>query len=174
MDDLDVILRTSQALENHYEGDEDWSMSPFRWLLSLPPGTKGKVGRILVEEWAKEAGLESYPVTEDNQHYLMINGFRVQVKTSRLWKTGIYKFQQIRDRDYDFCLFLGVSPHDLHMWLVPKDVIDVHVIGQLGQHTGADSSETFWVEARPAFVSPWLAPYGNSLEDARFVLSRWE
>ena len=64
-------------------------------------------------------------------------------------------------------LCLGISPADVHVWLIPKEALDMHVIGQLGQHTGSDSLETYWFDAGPGAVQPWLEPYGNQLADAR-------
>jgi hypothetical protein len=166
LDDFERLARESDRMAVDYPERLDWNASPFAWILTLPSATRGKVGRDLVAAWAYAAGFDVQRVSEDRQLYVVINGHKVQVKLSTLWKTGIYRFQQIRDRDYDYCLLIGLSPHDVHAWLVPKSALDEYVIGHLGQHTGADSNETYWLDAGPNAVAPWLEPFGNRLEDA--------
>jgi hypothetical protein len=170
-EDFEHMVQASMDLAIEHPEIQDWEGSPFEWILAVPPGTRGKVGRQLVAAWAKKSGFPVRMVTEDKQLYLQIGGQLVQVKMSTLWKSGIYRFQQIRDKDYDYCLCLGISPRDVHVWLLPKEALDLHVIGQLGQHTGADSLETYWFDAGPGAVQPWLEPYGNQLSDAREQLA---
>lgn len=169
-DDLERMVQVSLELAAEHREIDDWEGSPFAWILAVPPGTRGKVGRQLVAAWAQKAGFRVRSGNRDGQLLLDINGLLVQVKMSTLWKSGIYRFQQIRDRDYDFCLCLGISPNDVHVWLIPKEVLDTYVIGQRGQHTGANSDETYWFDAGPRDVEHWLGPYGNQLSDARAAL----
>ncbi|RPE76006.1 MULTISPECIES: hypothetical protein [unclassified Frondihabitans] len=138
----------------------------------MPPVKRGAVGRRLVERWARQSGFEATVWTsEDRQIYLLINGFRVQVKLSTLWQSGFYRFQQIRDREYDFCLLLGLSPTTVHAWLVPKDALDVHVIGHLGQHTGSQAKETAWLTVYPSDPPQWLTWFGDDLDNVAQMLT---
>ena len=169
-EDFDVIAGTSTALQSQYFDNGDWEGSPFAWLTTLPSATSGKMGRLLVAEWGRSIGMSVEAVTLEHQHYLKMDDQLVQIKLSTLWRDGFYRFQQIRDRDYDFCLCLGISPFDAHIWVVPKAQLDEHVIGVSGQHTGADSQETFWFDAGPGSVANWLRPFGNQFSDAREIL----
>ena len=44
----------------------------------------------------------------------------MEIKFSTLWKSGVYKFQQIRDQEYDAMVLLGISPFSAACWIVPK------------------------------------------------------
>ncbi|MDA8399734.1 MAG: hypothetical protein M0008_06755 [Actinomycetota bacterium] len=55
----------------------------------------------------------------------------MEIKVSTLWQSGVYKFQQIRDQEYDYLLYLGVPPFDAHAWLLPKSVLFEHVIAHM-------------------------------------------
>jgi hypothetical protein len=167
----DLLAAVSSELATSYPETRDWDGSPFKWMLSVPSATRGKIGRDLVATWAAEAGFVVGIEYRNNQPYLIVNGARVVVKTSTLWRSGVYRFQQIKDRDYDFCLCLGISPNQVHAWLIPKFVLDAEVIGHRGQHTGAGASETSWIHAGPNSGSTWLEPYGDSLDDAGEILA---
>jgi len=72
-------------------------------VLTLPSGSKGKLGKRLVYQWCALKGL-SIDSSPDSEADMLINGHRVEIKFSTLWKTGIYKFQQIRDQNYEYCV----------------------------------------------------------------------
>jgi hypothetical protein len=134
-----------RSLEKEYSG---WEGSPFEWILWLPPGTKGKLGKKLVLQWC---ALEDLAVDKcpDSEADMLINGHRVEVKFSTLWKNGIYKFQQIRDQNYEYSICLGISPFNVHCWVISKKILKEHVIGHLGQHTGSRGKETAWFPVNP-------------------------
>jgi len=170
-DGFTELSAVASGLADMYRPSPAWRGSPFKWVQSLPPGRRGAVGRQLFQQWARNQGLQAETHTSpDRQIFVVANGAQVQVKLSTLWRNGFYRFQQIRDRDFDFCLFLGLSPQSVHAWLVPKEVLDVHVIGHLGQHTGAGASETAWVTVYPKEVPGWLEPFGGSLERVHSML----
>ena len=93
------------------------------------------------------------------------------IKFSTLWKSGGYKFQQIRDQNYDFVFALGISPFDAHAWVIPKAVLKRHVIGHMGQHTGAAATDTSWLSVKVGEEPHWLMECGGSLTKARDVLA---
>lgn len=83
---------------------------------------------------------------------------------------GFYKFQQIRDQNYDMIVCLGVSPFDAHCWAMTKD----EVMGRCGrpdgeglphQHGGQAGTDTCWLTVDPAAAHAWLKPHGGSLGD---------
>lgn len=163
--DFEYLKEVLCRLEAQHPGTQEWDESPFKWVLPLPPATKGAIGRELVRIWAYSLGVFPRQVIKNNQIYLDLNGIMIQVKFSTLWDSGYYRFQQIRDRDYDYCLCFGLAPMDMNAWLIPKEALDLHVIGTKGQHTGAGSDETWWLEISPTIQEPWLSDFGNQLAD---------
>lgn len=174
IEDPEVLLLASiaGALQGDYSpaGADPWLGSPFEWIKKTPSSRRrGKIGEQLVAGWSAAKGLDvvASPDTEADR---IIHGYRVEVKFSTIWESGIYKFQQVRDQDYDFAFCLGVAPYDAHAWLLPKSVLMQHVIGHLGQHTGASATDTAWFGFAPSQPLPWLKGFGGSLAGVWDVL----
>lgn len=171
---LDPQLLTAAAeVEAQYAPphDDPWQNSPFRFLRTLPSRSRGAAAEAIVERWATARGLEVR--RPGSTHYdRVINGHRVEIKMSTLWSNGVYRFQQIRNQDYDHVLCLGISPRTVHAWLAPKPVLATHVIGVLGQHTGADGTDTAWFAVTPHDPPDWLAPYGPTLDRVANLLTQ--
>jgi hypothetical protein len=161
--DLEFLTLILGGLESKHPGTRAWDDSPFKWVLTQPSATKGSIARQLVTAWANLHGLFPLQVSKDNQMYLELDDALIQVKFSTLWDTGYYRFQQIREKDYDYCLCFGLAPFDMNAWLIPKALLDTHVIGTKGQHTGAGSGETWWLEISPRGGEPWLEECGGQL-----------
>lgn len=140
-----------QDLEKDYLG---WRDSPFEWVLRLPAGSKGL----------------SVDRSPDSQADMLVNGHRIELKTSTLWKSGIYKFQQIRDQNYEYVICLGISPFQAHCWVISKTILLKHVIGHMGQHTGVGGQDTSWITVNPNRPPSWLVPCGGGLDQAYLVL----
>lgn len=122
--------------------------------------------------WASVSGknLENHGV--DNQRFLSSKGVVYQVKSSTMWKTGRYRFQQFRKGPYDHVIMLGIAPRDMHIWVVPKNVVETHISGSNGRHTGARAAETDWYEVDPNAVPGWLQEWGGTLHAARRIFSQ--
>lgn len=100
----------------------------------------------------------------------MIGGRRFEIKLSTRWESGVYKFQQFHDQDYEYAICLGISPQVVHCWVISKVELLKHVIGHTPQHTGAGGTDTFWLSF-PADQHPvWLEPFGGSLARALEIL----
>ena len=149
--------------------DEAWEGSPFQWIRVLPSGSKGKFGKQLVASWCAAKGL-LIDSSGDPEADFLINKHRVEIKFSTLWKSGIYKFQQIRDQNYEYIICLGISPFEAHCWVINKDILNQYVIGHLPQHTGAGATETFWLQVYPNNPPDWLRECGGTLDEAFKVL----
>jgi hypothetical protein len=149
----------------------EWVDSPFKWIINLPPGTKGKLGIKLIQQWCALKGL-SIDKSPDSEADLLINNHRVEVKLSTLWKKGIYKFQQIRDQNYEYIICLGISPHDAHCWVISKKKLKEKVIGHMGQHTGKEGKETSWLTIQPKNPPEWINYYGGSLSEAFEIIKK--
>ena len=120
----------------------------------------------MVERYCEAHDL-SVSASPDSEADRIIEGRRVEIKSSTLWETGIYKFQQIRDQDYEFVICLGSSPFAVHCWVIPKDII---MENTTGQHGGKTAKDTGWLSFRPESPPEWLAPYGGSLSAALVLL----
>ncbi len=168
--DFNLLASAANYIKKDLEKDyAAWKDSPFEWVLKLPAGSKGKLGKHLIYQWCAVKAL-SVDRSPDSQADMLVNGHRVEVKFSTLWKTGIYKFQQIRNQDYEYAICLGVSPFEAHCWVISKILLQKYVIGHMGQHTGIDGQDTSWLTVDPKKPLEWLLKCGGSLDEAYFVL----
>lgn len=171
--EVKALALISGAIEGQYvvDGQDPWDGSPFKWIKGLSSRAIGAVGEKLVAGWAEAKGFE-VTRTGDSEADRIIAGHRIEIKFSTLWANGGFKFQQIRDQDYDYCFCLGVSPFDAHAWLIPKEVLRKHVIGHMGQHTGAEGSDTAWLGFQVGEEYEWMKPYGGRLDDVKRLLDQ--
>jgi len=169
--EVQALAAIAATIEPDYarDADDPWNGSPFQWILSLPSRSRGAVGEALVAGWCAAKGFDVVR-SPDSQADRVIAGKRVEVKFSTLWKSGVFKFQQIRDQNYDYCFCLGLSPFDAQAWLLPKDILHQYVIGHMGQHTGAGGQDTAWLGFQATSPYAWMAPYGDRLADVRSLL----
>lgn len=169
--DAQWLAAISLSMSADYRKEDSWAGSPFAWILETPSRTKGAIGEKLVAAWAASKGFDVVR-SPSSQADRIINGHRIEIKFSTLWKSGGFKFQQIRDQEYDFCLCLGVSPFDAQAWLIPKSVLSQRVIGVMGQHTGGGGTETAWLGFPASSPYPWLAEHGGRLGDVARQIAR--
>ena len=167
-------FRFLASIANHIKEDfkvpdDPWAESDIVWIKNLAPGSKGRLGVNLIRAWCGAKGL-SVDFSGDPEADLLINSHRVEIKFSTLWKSGIYKFQQLRDQNYAFAVCLGVSPFDAHCWVISKEILLQNVIGHTPQHTGASGTETFWFSVIPDEPQDWLQECGGTLDQAFGVL----
>lgn len=169
--EFQALSNISLAIQPEYAATEDdpWIGSPFQWILATPSRTRGAIGERLVAGWCAAKGADVLRSTNSDADRV-INGHRMEVKFSTLWKTGVYKFQQIRNQDYDHLIALGVSPFRAHCWVLPKSILLEHVIGHMGQHTGASGQDTAWLSFDADHPYPWMKPYGGTLAEAWDVI----
>lgn len=168
--DFELLASAANFIKQEFEREQsEWTSSPFEWVLNLPSGSKGKLGKRLVYQWCAIKGL-SIDSSPDSDADMLVNKHRVEIKFSTLWKTGIYKFQQLRDQNYEYSILLGVSPFEAHCWVVSKKILKNYVIGHMGQHTGFTGQETAWLTVNPHSPPEWLAECGGTLDQAYLVL----
>ncbi|MCY4437411.1 MAG: hypothetical protein OXE05_08795 [Chloroflexi bacterium] len=174
IDDPNVKLLASiaQSLREDYfdpEEEEAWRGSPFSWIRERPSRQVGKIGEQLVAGWcaAKDLNVLRSPDAEADR---IIEEKRVEIKYSRLWKSGRYVFQQFRDQDYEYAICLGLSPFTAHCWVISKPTLLQHVIGHRPQHRGQEGGDTFWLHVIPDSQEPWLQRCGGKLADAFGIL----
>ena len=169
--DVQLLAGLATTLAPDYAAgpNDPWRGSPFKWILSLPSRTKGAVGEALVAGWAAAKGFDVLR-NPDSEADRVVEGHRIEIKFSTLWKSGGFKFQQIRDQKYDYCFCLGISPFDAQAWLLPKAVLYTHVIGHMGQHTGATGRDTSWLGFQAHEPYHWMSEHGDRLSDVERLL----
>jgi hypothetical protein len=171
-EDVRILAALSSAIAPDYAAapDDPWVGSPFEWILRVPSRSKGAIGENLVAGWAASKGFD-VTRSHNSDADRIINGQRIEIKLSTLWKRNSdFKFQQIRDQEYDFALCIGISPFDAQAWLLPKEVLREFVIGHMGQHTGAGGSDTSWIGFPANSPYDWMKPYGERLSDVAKLL----
>lgn len=170
-----LLATIAGTLKDDYLGKEDkrWEESPFGWIKFRPSSQKGKIAEQLVAGYCAAKGLDvvSSPDTDADR---VIAGRRVEIKSSTLWQSGIYKFQQLRDQNYEFAVCLGISPFDAHCWVIAKAALYEHVIGHTPQHTGIGGTDTFWISVTVSQPPEWLRSCGGRLADAYRIMRRWQ
>jgi hypothetical protein len=97
----------------------------------------------------------------------IVNGVNLEIKFSTLWQGGGYKFQQLRDQDYEFVFCLGISPERVHAWLIPKGIAWNHASPQ---HGGSGGTDTRWFGFQAANPPQWMSEFGGSLSDVLALL----
>src|SRR5574339_707323 len=156
--EFELLASAAKFIKQEFMKNESiWSESPFQWVLTLPSASKGKLGKRLIYQLCALKGL-SIDSSPDSQADMMINGHRVEIKFSTLWESGIYKFQQVRDQNYEYAVCLGISPLEAHCWVISKKILRQYVIGHMGQHTGSTGLETAWFAVNPQSPPNWLLP----------------
>ena len=170
--EFELFATAAQFIRPDFQKEKpQWTDSPFAWITTLPSATKGKLGSRLVKQWCTLQGL-SIGTSPDSEADLLINNHRVEVKFSTLWDSGIYKFQQIRDQNYEYIICLGISPHNVHCWVIDKATLKEKVIGHMGQHTGKSGKETSWLAINPDSPFEWLNNFGGNLSNPFSVLKK--
>lgn len=156
----------SKVKNNHSKKNDIWKSSPFKWIKECSSRKIGAIGEQILSNFLENYGID-VKRSPDSSCDRIINGKRVEIKTSTLWSSGLYKFQQIRDQDYDYIILFGISPNEIHFWLIDKKTIikmwkTDGIIS--GQHTGKAASETAWITLTPDNTDNNFKMFGNSVE----------
>lgn len=153
-------------------GNADWIGSPFEWILKRAPRQKGAIGERLVSEYLSRLGfvVERSPDVEADR---VVRGHRIEIKMSSQWETKSFKFQQLRDQNYDFVICLGLCPFDAYCWVLPKsEVMKRWADGDIvSQHGGAKGADTAWLQVDPNNPPDWLTRWGGRLASVAPLMS---
>jgi len=167
--DFEMLVATANYIQKDLEKkSEQWKDSPFEWVLLLPARKKGKLAEHLVASWCASNGIYSQRPKSTSSVSLMMNNCTVAIKFSTLWTNGTYRFQQIREKGYDFVICFGISPHAAHCWFFSRE----HILNNATeQHKGAKGSE-YWTTINPNKPPEWAKDSGGTLEQALNELKR--
>jgi len=173
--EVDILASCSRTLQSEYQEAQDasWDGSPFAWIKTRPSRQVGTIGEKLVAGFLATKGFDVVR-SPDAQADRIIAGQRAEIKMSTLWKSGSYRFQQLRDQNYEFAVCLGLSPFDAHCWVLPKTLIlyQWSAGGISSQHGGRSGSDTAWLHVLPDTIPDWLHRWGGSLSDAVRVITQ--
>lgn len=174
--ELELLVQISNNLKSQYEGESNpWEGSAFAWIKGgIASRTKGKVGELLVQNFLQSQGF-SVSASAGTDSDLSVDGRKVEIKLSTLWNGGFYKFQQIRQQEYDILFCLGISPNDAYAWVVAKSDIQWDTMSH--QHGGQRGTDTWWIRCEPANCPhDWLRPSDGDLSkicgELKRVMSR--
>ena len=167
-DDFAFVARLSAELQEEMLDDsaDVWMASPFAWIREQPSARKGAIAVAILRTWATDSGLTTTRA-KNSDHDLIIEELKIEVKLSTLWANGDFRFQQLRDQDYEHVCLLGLEPQAVRLWIVPKTVVLDHA---RGQHTGESGRDTAWLNFKAASPPSWLNSYGSTLSAARRYL----
>ena len=172
--EVQILAALATTLQADYAKDDlPWHGSPFAWIKTRKSRQVGAIGEKLMSGYFATKGF-NVTRSSNSDADRIIEGKRIEVKFSTLWATGSYKFQQLRDQDYDYAICLGVSPFDAHCWVIDKAEIIRRWRARDGitsQHGGAAGSDTGWLTVDPSAIPAWLQSRGGSLRQAVAVLS---
>lgn len=168
------LAHASQTLQKDYARRGGiWEGSPFAWIGPRPPRQKGALCERLVSSYLEARGfhIARSPDTEADR---LVDGVRMEIKSSTLWEGGFYQFQQLRDQNYRFVLCLGISPFDAHCWAIPKGVVmERWRSGAIAsQHGGRRGKDTAWLKVTPGEAPGWLRKWGGSPAQAAAIVAR--
>ncbi len=161
--DVKLLVNLAETIKKDYiDEDNAWKDSPFEWIKSKSSRQIGKIGEQLISDWCKAKGFD-VARPHDSEADRIISGWRFEIKFSTLWKQGVFKFQQIRDQNYDFLICLGLEPFNAKCWLIPKKTLYEHVIGHTPQHKGQAGTDTYWLSFPADSPPKWLNECGGTL-----------
>jgi len=161
-EDIKKLIIISRDLEDTEDEKGDfWKNSPFEWIVRLPPRSKGKFAAEIIINWLAR---EDVIVTREkitNEEIIILNGTRIAVKYSSLWRDGeFYQFQQIKSDGPEYILCFGISPFAVHCWIIEKELAMTY--GSI-QHKGSE----YWLQIYPNRNEDWLVGKGGSLTSAK-------
>ncbi len=157
--ELKKIIRITSGIEDKSEKKNDiWKNSPFEWITNLPARSKGKIAREIIIKWLSSEGITIEREKGTNEN-LIINNKSLAIKFSSMWANNKYQFQQIRAEGPGYVICFGISPFDVHCWVIPKEIA---IENGSVQHRGAKGSE-YWLTIDPSQVESWVHQYGGSL-----------
>lgn len=173
--EVKFLASLAHTLEADYVSKEQklWAGSPFHWIKTRPSRQVGTIGEALVSGWSAAKGFDvQKPLS--SEHDRIIEGIKVEIKFSTLWSNNTsFKFQQIRDQDYEYAFLLGIAPFDAKAWFVPKKELTQDRPPHLRpQHGGASGRDTRWLSIPYEQAPSWLSVFGGTLSSVKELITK--
>lgn len=142
-----------------------WADSPFKWLKLRGNKKIGTCAVRWIKEWCDSKKIKA-TITDggDQEADLIIGKARIEVCVSTTSATdgGRWAFQNLKSKhNFDYVLCLGLRPHGMRCWLVPKEVILEHAKGQQG---GKKETLTKMLDVAPENPPYWIREHGGFLK----------
>ena len=156
------LIKTNAFVDISNNKSEYWDGSlfaPFRQISSSR--TKGAKGELMVAQLMSSLGhkvpynnkgkpKKTLPFINATDYDIEVDGYKVEVKTSTAWNEtdNDFKFQQIRNQDYDRIVFQGLNNNNAKVWWATKDDVVKHLFNdnKYRQHGGKDGGqELYWI-----------------------------
>jgi hypothetical protein len=163
--DFHQLVRLAEPLVSRYDDicSPEWEQSPIGWIRQVSSALKrGKIGEELVMGWARAQGLDVQQ-RRHRGHDCVIEGLELEVKTSLRWNNDRFVFLGLRDFTYDGVVLLGLEPNEVHLWIVPKQVLWEHAKEQTRGASGHGSKWLSFIASNPP---TWLHGWGGSFAEA--------
>tara|TARA_B110000858_G_C17536816_1_gene351739 strand:- start:16 stop:537 length:522 start_codon:yes stop_codon:yes gene_type:complete len=148
-------LAVYDVIQNH--NDERYLDSEFLTLKNLSSKAKGAKFEQIVEEMLELKGHEVTGSKIGSDADRCVDGEHIEIKGSFMWKgTDTFRFQQIRDQNYEFVVFLFVYPTHISLKAAYKQdvmsfITETNSKGEFihNQHGGKKvNSGTYFIDAR--------------------------
>jgi len=145
-----------------------WDDSKFEQFRQFHSSRKGAQGEQFVADILESMGYAVHrskkgkacrPAGGSSDYDLLVNDLRVEVKASTAWdeNPNNFKWQQIRNQQYDRIVFMGVNPNEAWMWWASKLDLEAHIFGrdEYRQHAGKDGNqELYWIASNDNIPVP--------------------
>ncbi len=148
-----MLAASITHLQEAFEENNPWYNSPFEWVLDANRQQKSLIVSRLFETWCKHNGF-SFEKLGDAEDLCIINGYQIAVKFCMLLDDGMYRFQPIRNDDYDYVLCIGISPEQAHGWVFEREAV-------IGKSIYSETSDQ--IHVNPKSLDAWLSDCGGSL-----------
>lgn len=157
------VLAANQVAQRSLVGKPrttTWDTSPFRWLAGETPLRKAAAALVFL----KEVAAPVIRLSDSDLPSCLASGTATfKVKISCQWSNGQLAFEQIQDEPYSHLAMLGILPHDVMLWVLPKaDALRISKV----QHSG----DSRWIRVQPRRCSD-LSRYGGPLEEGLKILA---
>ena len=169
-------VKMSNAYKDHIKKMKNsaWNGSMFELHKNLSPKAKGAWGERLtcdiLESYGAtvprdKKGKNKKPKGAGSDYDVWVNDKKIEVKTSFAWDEEPDKFvwQQIRDQDYEYIVFIGVNPGECKAWWATKEDIVNNIFGrnEYRQHGGnSGEQDLYWIQTTmfDGNVPGWFRP----------------
>jgi hypothetical protein len=143
--EVDALTELKQTLRRVAEWPPD---SPVSFVLTLASRTRGKLGELLLAQFAAQAGIETGKA-ESVAYDLRIGSAHFEIKFST---EDPPRFQQVRDPrfdddtlKYDYLACISARPHGLVYWIVPATELgELMDDGHITVQHAMSNTKWFW------------------------------